>query len=94
MPLLIPRTVSGVRLSVHIRQRSIIYSVHYDQKLNFVQIAYVWSGPWRPGKVLFILNRYLVFVDTFLLLNGAQSLTRCIVRVITLPSSDDHTLVS
>ena len=30
------------------------------------QVAFVWSQPWSLGTVLFVLNRYLPFVDTFI----------------------------
>lgn len=30
------------------------------------QVAYAWPFPWSTGTVLFFLNRYLPFIDTFL----------------------------
>ncbi|KAF5378085.1 hypothetical protein D9615_007620 [Tricholomella constricta] len=33
------------------------------------EVAYVWSNPWSISSLLFFLNRYLPFVDTFLSLN-------------------------
>ncbi|KAF9466692.1 hypothetical protein BDZ94DRAFT_1250529, partial [Collybia nuda] len=30
------------------------------------EVAYVWSRPWSLGTCLFILNRYLPFVDVTL----------------------------
>lgn len=33
------------------------------------EVKYVWQTPWSPGKVLFFLNRYLPFIDTFLSLH-------------------------
>ncbi|KZT33909.1 hypothetical protein SISSUDRAFT_365799 [Sistotremastrum suecicum HHB10207 ss-3] len=32
------------------------------------EITYMWPSAWNPGKVLFFLTRYLVFVDTSLVL--------------------------
>jgi hypothetical protein len=33
-----------------------------------LEVAYVWAGPWTLGTFLFILNRYLPFVDIFILI--------------------------
>jgi len=33
------------------------------------EVAYVWTAPWTLGTVLFYLNRYLPFIDTFLSLH-------------------------
>ncbi|KAF8152304.1 hypothetical protein B0H34DRAFT_112122 [Crassisporium funariophilum] len=33
------------------------------------EVTYVWASPWSLGTVLFFLNRYLPFIDTFLSLN-------------------------
>ena len=30
------------------------------------QVRYVWSGHWSLGKFLFLLNRYLPFIDVFI----------------------------
>lgn len=35
------------------------------------QIAYVWSNPWSVGSMLFFINRYVPFIDTFLSLARA-----------------------
>jgi len=28
------------------------------------EVKYIWSSPWNPGSLLFMLNRYLPFIDT------------------------------
>jgi len=39
--------------------------VTYDYLLTFEQeVQYVWLKPWTAGKVLFLLVRYLFFLDT------------------------------
>ncbi|KAF9260336.1 hypothetical protein L218DRAFT_962658 [Marasmius fiardii PR-910] len=39
----------------------------YDYLCTLEQeLAYVWSRPWSLGSLMFLLNRYLPFVDTFL----------------------------
>jgi len=30
------------------------------------EVAHIWTSPWTVGTVLFFLNRYLPFIDTFL----------------------------
>ncbi|KAL4255617.1 hypothetical protein AB1N83_012682, partial [Pleurotus pulmonarius] len=54
----------------------------YDFLCTFDQeVAYVWSAPWTFGSVLFFLNRYLPFVDTFvslrLLTSNSQTPEQC-----------------
>ncbi|KAJ7743934.1 hypothetical protein DFH07DRAFT_835194 [Mycena maculata] len=34
------------------------------------EVLYVWPRPWSISTVLFVLNRYLPFVDTFLAVTG------------------------
>lgn len=39
----------------------------FDWACTFAdEVAYVWSSPWNLGTILFVLNRYPPFVDTFL----------------------------
>ncbi|KAF8193810.1 hypothetical protein BJ912DRAFT_960577 [Pholiota molesta] len=63
----------------------------YDFLCTFDQeLAYVWTSPsqWSAGTVLFILNRYLPFIDTFMALRlklAVNSLETCMkqYRVVT-----------
>ncbi|KAH8113071.1 hypothetical protein DFH11DRAFT_1602889 [Phellopilus nigrolimitatus] len=49
--------------------------------LNYFQVSLVWFSRWSSVKVLYILNRYLPFVDTFLslhLLTGTNTDQECL----------------
>ncbi|KZP10747.1 hypothetical protein FIBSPDRAFT_937859 [Athelia psychrophila] len=40
------------------------------------EVEYVWNGPWSFGTILYVLNRYLPFIDTFIsvkMLSGYNS---------------------
>ncbi|KAI5122261.1 hypothetical protein M0805_007125 [Coniferiporia weirii] len=52
------------------------------------EVSLVWPSPWNYGKVIFFLNRYLPFVDTFLslhLLLGKNTDQECLLgfRAVT-----------
>ncbi|TDL17576.1 hypothetical protein BD410DRAFT_807196 [Rickenella mellea] len=48
------------------------------------EVTLVWTQRWTRGKVMFLLNRYLPFIDTFLMLNhdivltGETSQSKCL----------------
>ncbi|KAJ7283596.1 hypothetical protein C8J57DRAFT_1292990 [Mycena rebaudengoi] len=49
---------------------------------SLLQILYVWPRPWSISTILFVLNRYLPFVDTFLSLSARftqMSPTQCLL---------------
>ncbi|KAG7085761.1 hypothetical protein E1B28_003302 [Marasmius oreades] len=54
----------------------------YDYLCTLEQeLAYVWSRPWSLGSIMFLFNRYLPFVDTFLYLGmrfGPLSAQQCL----------------
>ncbi|KAF9005238.1 hypothetical protein BDQ17DRAFT_386132 [Cyathus striatus] len=64
------------------------------------EVAYVWSEKWSLGTFLFILNRYLPFVDTFLSLSyGSDVIVKQTVNTpevgllgynLLCPSTDSH----
>jgi hypothetical protein len=49
-----------------------------------LEITYVWSGPWTLANYLYILNRYLPFIDTLIILDlmtGNPAPETCLVRL-------------
>ncbi|KAJ8096252.1 hypothetical protein PM082_011395 [Marasmius tenuissimus] len=50
--------------------------VVYDTLLNFDnELHFIWASPWTSVKVLYLVQRYLPFVDVVILLVYYQSLT-------------------
>jgi hypothetical protein len=62
------------------------------------QVAYVWAGPWTLGTFLFILNRYLPFVDIFILIQRVYFFlpySRCYTDIVPFQySQETHLLKS
>lgn len=42
-----------------------------EPRTEIEKVEYVWTAPFSFGTVLFGFNRYLPFIDTFMLLNRA-----------------------
>ncbi|TDL22127.1 hypothetical protein BD410DRAFT_828579, partial [Rickenella mellea] len=50
----------------------------WDYCLTFRgEVDLIWTATWNASKVLFILNRYLAFVDPIMLLYGTPPRWRC-----------------
>ncbi|KAJ8075815.1 hypothetical protein PM082_021447 [Marasmius tenuissimus] len=51
------------------------------------EVVYVWSRPWSFGSIIFLFNRYLPFIDTFLSIDvffGRPNPKECLARTTTI----------
>lgn len=69
----------GLRSRMHSWRRGILECSENSINVKWLrfrsQITYVWSRPWSLGTCLFLLNRYLPFIDGTIGLNS-RSISR------------------